>query len=246
MDVPHVRQQYSWDCGLACAAALLAAVPNRTACSRDGEDVLTTLHANPESLPVAASSLWTIDVLSLLHARGVCGVMTTTLAAPNPDHARHAFYTVGEDFDNVAARVEAAFGAARAAGACIIERSVPLAEIRATLAARHAVYVCLLDRRRVACTRCGSGGATGEAPGGYQGHYVVLTDARDGLIEVMDPAADERRCVFLETDLDRARLADGTDEDLIEFRISVSPGGSGGRYYERHDNVQNNSVANLK
>jgi hypothetical protein len=103
---------------------------------------------------------------------------------------------------------------------------VPRARLLAALAARRAVFVALVDARLLRCAHCAAPGASVAAS--YRGHFVVLTgfDAACGLVEYADPsaAACAPRCVAPADDVERARSAEGTDDDVIEVDVQDVPG----------------------
>ena len=215
--LPHVRQSHSWDCGLACVGALLAA--RNAASSTTGSPLRTHASLVAAALATIAPSVWTIDLAAILLECGVAPTMYTTApdGAP-PAHAALAFYAA--HFERDVPRVAARFTECRARGLRVIEGSLTREHLRARLL-EGALFIALVDMRWVDCRDCAP--APGFVPPcfTYAGHYVVVTrycEARGGF-EYMDPSKDAPRC-FIDSDaFDRARRSAGTDEDLLEISL---------------------------
>lgn len=301
--LPHVRQVANWDCGLACAAALLSLRRGADGPGGSAEHELAALVAGAGT----SHSVWTIDLLRLLGARGLRATLHTTAPRATRTHGAMEFYNAGAaaGWEADAARVDAAFAAAAAEGMPVREVSLPWSYLRQRLrpgenagcggrgssSSSSSVFVALLDRRYYRCVTCGNSVATGgggAAPtpvpvphatppldsAGYRGHYVVLTrvltaaeaasegvgagagvgssghgvgdgsgcsEGETEVVELLDPFAAEHRCVIPVAQLEAARRAEGTDEDLLECVVDdvhgwvssasgggeVQPGGEG-------------------
>lgn len=234
--VPHVRQAFTWDCGLACAFMVL-----RAARAAGPETSLASLRR-----AVATRSVWTIDVAHVLAAAGVPVTLTTTMPGANPAYEGEAFYspTLADD----AARVSALFAAAPAAGVAVQRRRVASGELGARLLGGEWLVVALVDRRALAAAwppsaawGCGSVDENESKPEwpapasrhpppphassstGYMGHYIVLCgyDPVTHTFALRDPAATAARGPLRlpGAALDAARTAFGTDEDLLHVRV---------------------------
>lgn len=179
------------------------------------ESASSSSAATPEP---AEPSVWTVDLLLLLHARGVSASLHSlqVLGATAAHASLGRFYTDVLALDGP--RVAAQFEAARALGLSVREEGVPLAAICERLARRDALCIVLVDLRALACLRCcGAKAVPAAAASSFSGHYIVLTDfcTASETFSYMDPAKDEERCTMRAADLDAARKATGTDEDVI-------------------------------
>jgi len=133
--VPHVRQAFNWDCGLACCLMVLRAL--------GVADV--SLASLRERCPT--KSIWTIDLAHLLAGFGAEVHFSTVTLGANPGFAGESFYagSMAED----GRRVERLFREAGAAGICVQCRSIPAAELARLVASGHFLVVALVDKRRL-------------------------------------------------------------------------------------------------
>lgn len=81
--VPHLRQEESWDCGLACALMVL-----HSRWYRSGLD----LPSLKDMVEGAQRSIWTVDLLYLLTSAGVRATMFTTTLGVDPAYEGKGFY----------------------------------------------------------------------------------------------------------------------------------------------------------
>lgn len=81
--VPHIRQEESWDCGLACALMVL-----RSRWYQSGLD----LPSLKDMVEDANRSIWTVDLLYLLTSAGVRASMFTTTLGVDPAYEDKNFY----------------------------------------------------------------------------------------------------------------------------------------------------------
>jgi hypothetical protein len=196
----HVRQRFSWDCGLACVEMSLRALGPRPAAS-------SVMDATPRTV-------WTIDLLLLLEQelKGANKLRYSTACAgpPPPSHFELSFYARSP---GDAQRVPLAFAEAAAKGLAVREEAADLAVVAAELATGAAVFIALVDYRLLRCTACGNGGSGSS----YQGHYVLLVACHDGELQYLDPAAGAPSggCACTMDAFAAAWSAEGTDKDLI-------------------------------
>ena len=133
--MPHVRQAFNWDCGLACCLMVLRALGV----------VDASLASLRERCPT--KSIWTIDLAHLLAGFGAEVHFSTVTLGANPGFAGESFYagSMAED----GRRVERLFREAGAAGVCVQRRSIPAAELARLVASGNFLVVALVDKRRL-------------------------------------------------------------------------------------------------
>lgn len=102
VEVPHVKQLYTWDCGLACVVMVL-----RT---------LGIYNSNIEELAQSCSttSIWTVDLAYMLRKFSVNFSYFTITIGANPNFCVETFYK--EQLPSDLARVNTLFQEAREAG----------------------------------------------------------------------------------------------------------------------------------
>ena len=213
--VPHVRQSFNWDCGLACTEMALRALGMR---SEDcGLRFLRRL--------CPSESIWTVDLAYVLHSFGVrCRYLTTQLEV-DPAYKEKSFYSATFDTDTV--RVNDLFAQAEGRGVKIEQGSVSEAELVSLLGPRNHLVMALVDRRFLYASKPATVSAFVEScfqhltcrlgPSGYLGHYVLLLehDAERGGYYIADPGRATGRGFVHAADLEAARTAHGTDEDIL-------------------------------
>eukprot|EP00656_Telonema_subtile_P056832 TRINITY_DN9194_c0_g1_i6.p1 TRINITY_DN9194_c0_g1~~TRINITY_DN9194_c0_g1_i6.p1 ORF type:complete len:246 (-),score=51.88 TRINITY_DN9194_c0_g1_i6:106-843(-) len=205
---PVVKQLSHWDCGIACITSCVA-VATRTPAQRQAE----VRKALPEEA-INRRSVWTVDLAYGLKELGVGSFMlTTTSAGVDPSHQDMGFYAAG--FDEDERRVNDLIANAPQNNVDIAQRSVPLDELAAFVAVPGNMAIALvnsfdLDNSVWSCI-------TRYWTGSFVGHYIVLYDySKSGGFVCMDPASRFNAPRLLsEAVIDRARMARGTDEDLI-------------------------------
>ena len=209
---PHIRQELSWDCGVACAAMVLRHLG------------LTT----PRLSDIGTSSPWTLDVFYLLQGHG-CHSITfcTTVLGVDESHASMPFYQVGSGWDATDVhRLNFLFhDAMHVRKWKVVERSFTRSEFIAMLDDPSVLLIVLVDASRLYCSCragilsaclwcCGS-----RAP--YIGHYVVALgrDVSGSYVMYNDPARPSAPCACPLDSFHNARTARGTDEDIIICRV---------------------------
>jgi hypothetical protein len=161
-DVPHVRQEHNWDCGLACALSALRCM---------GADRTVTLATLRRLCPTR--SVWTVDLAHLLRRFGVSVEFCTVTLGANPAFERESFYKASLDLD--ARRVEALFETAPGKGIAIRRTSVDLETLTTRVKSGRWLVIVLVDkavlsRRGGASTsRDATTGAAAERGGGGGG-----------------------------------------------------------------------------
>lgn len=205
---PVVAQLSHWDCGIACITSCVA-VATRTPAKRQAE----IRKALPEGA-VDRRSVWTVDLAYGLKELGVENfALTTTSAGVDPSHQEMGFYSDG--FDEDARRVDDLIANAATNNVRIEQRTVSMEELSAFVAVPGNMAIALVNSLDLenSIWSCISRYWTGS----FVGHYIVLYDySRAGGFLCMDPAsryAAPRR--LSEALVETARMARGTDEDLI-------------------------------
>lgn len=165
-----------------------------------------------------------VDLAYVLRGFGVRFCYMTTTLGVDPTYQDQAFYKPTLDAD--ALRVNKLFAKAKAADVCIERGSLSQAELASLVSGQQHLVMALVDRRllhRPAASVSGLveswlQGYLGQGYSGYVGHYVLLHEydaARDGFL-YNDPARREAGPVFIgASELDAARKAHGTDEDVL-------------------------------
>lgn len=212
IDVPHINQQYTWDCGLACVLMVLRTLGVYDCDIQDLEDICCT------------TSIWTVDLAYLLHKFSVIFTYCTVTLEANPDFSVETFYK--EQLPNDLVRVNMLFREAREAGIFVECRSVSISEISEYISSGKYVVIALVDQYKLSNSRpdgiCGSDICTGSA--GYTGHYIVICgyDAVTDEFEIRDPAIARKHEKITSWCLGHAHKSFGTDEDLLLISLERS------------------------
>ncbi|KAJ1911338.1 hypothetical protein GGI09_007656 [Coemansia sp. S100] len=234
--VSKILQQSSWDCGLACVCMVLRAF-GYTTCTI----AQLTRHAN-------TSSIWTIDLVYLLHQFLQADfTYYTKCLGVNPEHTKHDFY---EGLDDDEARVMRLFACARRDPALhIVQMVIPLIDLQRFLVHRQYVAILLVDNTVLKCIACersqatrhharsksaffakqSTGGGSGglfawfsrRHVDGYLGHYILLLAYIPSLDMFLyrDPGISEEFCLATATTINAARNRPGTDADCIILKL---------------------------
>ncbi|EYU35265.1 hypothetical protein ABFS82_06G128700 [Erythranthe guttata] len=215
IEVPHINQQHSWDCGLACVLMVLR--------------LLGVYDCNIQQLCdlCSTTSIWTVDLAYLLHKFSVSFTYCTVTLGGNPDFSVETFYK--DQLPNDLLRVNTLFHEAREAGICIECRSVSAKEISGFILSGKYVAIALVDQDKLwsdsqLVDGCVSDFYSCSSPG-YTGHYIVICgyDALTNEFEIRDPASSRKIERVTSWCLEQAHKSFGTDEDLL--LISVDKGG---------------------
>ena len=202
--VPHVRQSLAWDCGFACTEMVLRALGVPAA-----ECSLPSLRKH-----VPVSSIWTVDLAYVMRAYGVHFRYCTMTMGVDPTYKNQPFYRETLDDDSI--RVNKLFEKAEQNQIAIEHRSVSRSELIALLRPpQENMVMALVDRRYL--YKRGWFDRYFSPALGFIGHYVLLVGydaSRDGFY-LYDPARTAEPEFASATDQHRARVAHGTDEDLL-------------------------------
>ncbi|TYH51842.1 hypothetical protein ES332_D10G307700v1 [Gossypium tomentosum] len=212
VQVPHVNQFFSWDCGLACV--LMA---------------LTTIGVNDCSIEYLAelcctTSIWTVDLAYLLQKFSVRFSYYTVTFGANPNYSGETYYK--EQLPNDLVRVDTLFKKAVEAGINIGCRSISGEEISCWILSGKYIAIALVDQYKLSQSWMEDviiPGFQGNDVG-YTGHYVVICGYDSGTdeFEIRDPASSREHDRVSSKCLEEARKSFGTDEDLLLISLEES------------------------
>lgn len=202
-DVPHIQQESSWDCGVACLQMVLTW--SRISDCDTVSSLLELKSHNDWSKP-----LWTIDIFCFLMESGVDATFYTRCLGTGAHHQSIDWYTKNMGDDDV--RVQELFDKATSNCWPIEKRQLGVDEVARRLDG-STVAIVLVDANIL-------NSSASISSEGYSGHYVVLYgyNSFTGLFTCLDPA---RACGVRwvsSAQLDAARCHVGTDEDIVFCR----------------------------
>ena len=205
--VEHVRQQRAWDCGLAC---VLMAAPHAR------RQTKSEVKWNDVEKACGTRSVWTVDLAFALRALGCRDFLfLTKTTGCDPSYARLAFYR--RDLGADSTRIQSLFRRAQQ-GEVSVKRAVATRDgLLEVLRTGRVLAIALVDLRLLHARAA----RTSLLPRSYTGHYVLLVGADGDRVRYRDPAADRAELVIDADDLHRARVAHGTDEDLILVAVDA-------------------------
>lgn len=196
-----------WDCGLACTLMVLR--------------VLGNTHTQLSDLvhSLGTESVWTVDLARLLAQHGAPVTLCTTSPGVRNDYAAVPFYR--DQLANDRTRVEAAFRGLPPEVSLHVGSLSVSTLLNLVLSAR-VLLVLLVDKAQLTHCQGDVEHARENGIDGYLGHYVVVLGAdldQDALV-VADPARAEWSSVRVPIpQLERARKAHGTDEDILIIHL---------------------------
>ncbi|KAK7305817.1 hypothetical protein VNO77_43729 [Canavalia gladiata] len=212
IEVPHINQIYTWDCGLACVLMVLETIGvNNCDIEALAELCLTT-------------SIWTVDLAFLLQRFSIPFSYFTVTFGANPNYCVESFYK--EELPNDLVRVDKLFQKAVEAGIDIQCRSISGEEISILILSGKYIAIALVDHSKLSHVLQEDfhvPGVFSNNPG-YTGHYVLICgyDAGADMFEIRDPASTKKHKRISSKSLDEARKAFGTDEDLLLISLEKS------------------------
>jgi hypothetical protein len=207
--VLHVRQERSWDCGLACVVMVLHAFS------------ISNVSVSDVCKACNTKSVWTVDLAHLLAAYGCSVIFYTMTVGANPEFATELFYRGQLSADRV--RVDRLFSQAVQRGINIRQKSLTWQDLRDHLQGGHRLAIVLIDKWKL---KENSQCCCGLVVPGYAGHYIVVSTFCEGsqMFLVHDPACS-LTCTYMSApSLDRARMSFGTDEDVLLVSRSMVAG----------------------
>ncbi|XP_019173466.1 PREDICTED: protein GUCD1-like isoform X1 [Ipomoea nil] len=208
VEVPHINQLHTWDCGLACVAMVLRTLGFSDCNIAELEELCCT------------RSIWTVDLAYLLQKYSVDFYYFTVTLGANPKFSVETFYK--EQLPSDLVRVNTLFQKAREAGIDIECRSISKEEMSVLILSGNYIAIALVDQYKLnhswledlcVLSFCS------DRPG-YTGHYVVICgyDADTDTFEIRDPASSRKHERVTSRCLEEARKSFGTDEDLLLVR----------------------------
>ncbi|KAL2548814.1 guanylyl cyclase 1 [Forsythia ovata] len=219
IEVPHINQLRTWDCGLACVLMVL-----RT---------LGIYNCNIQELGKLCSttSIWTVDLAYLLQKFSVRFSYCTVTLGANPNFYVETFYK--EQLPNDLVRVNVLFQEAREAGINIECRSISSDEISELILSGNYIAIALVDQYKLNRSWLEDVYISDFYSGspGYTGHYVIICgyDAVTNEFEIRDPASSRQFERVTSSCLEESRKSFGTDEDILLISL------------EKGENQQNTS-----
>ncbi|KAJ3668908.1 hypothetical protein LUZ60_010858 [Juncus effusus] len=211
VDVPHVRQTFNWDCGLACVLMVIRTLGIENYDITDLENFCST------------TSIWTVDLAYLLHKFSVNFSFLTITLGVNPHYSAESFYR--EQLQDDSGRVGELFGKAVNEGINIQCRSISVNEISLRILSGRYIAVALVDKTKLISPWMNTTEYLNEESD-YMGHYVVICgyDADCGEFEIRDPASSRKYERVSMESLDEARKSFGTDEDILLVSLNAKDG----------------------
>ena len=209
--VSQQQQQESWDCGLACVQMVLGAL-----------GVMPTQAALTKR--IASSSVWTIDLAYLLTEFGVkCELLTATACMDMSTYNGNRFYDEAS-LSADARRVAQLLHSAATEGVAVTQKTLSATELWNMMREEDTMVIALVDAA-ILHTRVSVNVKASSATHDFQGHYVLLLGLDDdrGGFYINDPARKDERTFVHAASLEAARLADGTDQDLILCPVYQQP-----------------------
>ncbi|KAK7088316.1 protein GUCD1-like [Littorina saxatilis] len=220
IEVPHVRQCYSWDCGLACVSMVLQHydIPSKEVYTKD-------LDAQQ-----CGESVWTIDLACIAARNAIPHRLCTITLGANAEHASKSFYS---GFTRDEKRVNKLFEEAATQGVQVEQRSVALEEVVNHLST-GCLAVVLIDWRYLECMWCPPNmgrcclWCMDIGHSGYQGHFIVVCgyNRTKQHIFYKNPNTSDSLCCCQFESFEKARKSHGTDEDILFLYKTERPSAS--------------------
>ena len=201
VELTHVRQSFSWDCGLACVMMVL----QHKGMSAPLEEMMKI---------AGTKSVWTVDLAYILSRYSVDFTFYTVTDGVRPEYGAEAFYQVDIDADQV--RVNKLFETATSLNIRVDKRSVDVKEILECVN-KGGMAITLVDKRLLPTGSTIARLIQQHVAVGFVGHYVIVCgyNRRTRCVLITDPACGEGRTPVPIAEYEAARKAFGTDEDLL-------------------------------
>eukprot|EP00039_Didymoeca_costata_P028537 m.21384 g.21384 ORF g.21384 m.21384 type:complete len:220 (+) comp7133_c0_seq1:117-776(+) len=205
--VPHIRQRFNWDCGLACAQMVL-----------NWHGIEASQESIEKSLKI--KSVWTVDLCKCLAEYGLRTEYFTQVIGVNPEHETDSFYSA--EFNDDATRVNNLFRNATESdiGFRVEEKEVELQSLLKHLQ-NGGVAIVLINNMLLSspimqvvqsgCCTCF------EQRIPYVGHYIIVfsADERERILRYRDPASNISSRSVRFAHFEKARFSQGTDGDVV-------------------------------
>lgn len=169
----------------------------------------------------STDSIWSIDIAYVLRGYRLDTTYFTVTKGVRPEYRKQEFYR--RQLPEDTKRVNGLFQSAARDGVRVVQRTVLLSEIRQAVLEKNSLVLVLMDKRLLKCSVCDRSGLHSRSMFssrhslGFLGHYVLLyayNPATDKFL-MKDPAALRETCVISGETLEEARLAFGTDQDIL-------------------------------
>lgn len=209
IDVPHIKQERKWDCGLACVLMVL-----RT---------LNINHYDMEDLEAfcPTTSIWTVDLAYLLEKLSISFSYITVTLGANPNFSLETFYE--EQLTDDIVRVNKLFQRSQEAGIKIECRSITGNEIALLILSGEYIVIALVDQFILSqpCREDIFKPDFYRGSSSYTGHYIVICgyDALTDEFEIRDPSSSRSQETISSRCLENARKSFGTDEDILLIHL---------------------------
>ncbi|XP_048326317.2 guanylyl cyclase 1 isoform X2 [Ziziphus jujuba] len=223
VEVPHINQLYSWDCGLACVLMVFRTVGINSYSIQSLAELCCT------------NSIWTVDLAYLLHEFSISFSYYTVTLGANPNYSDETFYK--EQLPKDLVRVETLFQRSLDAGLNIQCRSISEEEISLWMLSGKYIAIALVDQYKLSRSwqkdvfisdfnaknssytdkQRMLDGKGRKMMTTYKGHYVIICgyDMGTDEFEIRDPASSRKHEKVSSKCLEEARKCFGTDEDLL-------------------------------
>lgn len=218
----HYTQNSTWDCGLSCIAMVL----------KDNERIqfLCNFAAICKEERIERST-WTIDLCYILRRFNVRHKYLTQMIGINPNHERNDYYDKILNKDSE--RVLDKFNKAQSMG-IVIEQKTANNRLLIDHLANHGPIILLINSGLLNCDSCKTNRLSNELrtcfpfpyTPAYTGHYIVLCgyNLHSRKFLYRNPIMKDHVCMMPFDKMTDARIADGTDEDiLLIFNDDVTP-----------------------
>ncbi|KAI3705629.1 hypothetical protein L1987_75868 [Smallanthus sonchifolius] len=209
INVPHIKQERTWDCGLVCVLMVLK--------------TLNINHYDIEDLDAfcCTNSIWTVDLAYLLQKLSISFSYITVTLGANPNFSLETFYEKQLSDDIV--RVNMLFQRSQEAGIDIECRSIKGDEIAILILSGKYIVIALVDQYILSQPWTEDAYLSDFYSGssGYTGHYIVICgyDALTDEFEIRDPASTRIQETISSRSLEKARKSFGTDEDILLIHL---------------------------
>ena len=222
-DLVHYNQTKDWDCGTSCVLMVLPVNAR--------EDIIKN-HSDfhmEEQFGYDLGS-YTIDLVFVLNRFNVPFIYYTNTIGLNPGRDKIVLCQRSRVGKAQNKRVNKKFKQAEGRGVIVeLKADMSIDDIIKHLG-RHGPAILLTDSRYLYCQNCDQKehqkfGCVGPlACNGYGGHYIVLMgyDQDKKIIKFRDPSKSDRVCQMTIDEMDKARTAYGTNNDLVA-QIELRP-----------------------
>jgi hypothetical protein len=225
----HVRQQETWDCGIACMLMALRWLHRTQQIDEDASTGTDDLDAERRAwiLETAGTeSVWSIDLVSILekYSKKKKNVVVFTYLFSSKtlevdqEHRDLTFYE--KAFGDDESRVSKLFARAqRKQWNVIVQHQLQLEQVLELVCRPDCIAIALVDNNTILAAKKLKKGESerkkkNNVP--FAGHYIVLSGlSRNGELQIHNPAISKKmKCMSLAL-FEKAWRAQGTDNDIL-------------------------------